>query len=156
MRTHDSQRLEQAIASAARFASENQASIERLSWIAQIMTVWASGYLEASCRETVLRYARASSSPGVFNYVGHQLKYFRSPKTNEMLDLIALFDRTVADKLREFAQGQISASIDSIVTHRHALAHGRNAQVTVARINAYFADAQRFARKMRTLLLTNE
>ena len=152
MRASDSERLERAIADVLQFASRNKTSPEELSWIAQIMAVWASGYLEASCREALLAYAKTSSSPGVYRYVDHQLKFFRSPKTNDMLELIGLFDGGAAEDLREFADGQIKASIDSIVTYRHSLAHGRSAQVTVHRVRAYFDDAKRFTGRMRSLL----
>ena len=151
MRTTDSKRLEQSIQGVLQFARINKPSPEELSWIAQIMTVWASGYLEASCRETLLAYAKASSSPGVYRYVDRQLKFFRSPKTNEVLELIGLFDERAADELRQFADGRIKASIDSIVTYRHSVAHGRNAQVTVHRVRSYFDDVKLFTGKMRSL-----
>ena len=43
----DSQRLERAITGALRLARDSEFSSEHLSWFAQLMTVWASGCLEA-------------------------------------------------------------------------------------------------------------
>ena len=155
MRADDSKRLERAIRRALASARGRRFSTEQLSWLAQLMTVWASGYLEASCRETVLEYAEARSAPGVLNYVDHQMRFFRSPRTNQMIELVGLFDAGVASELREFADGRIGASIDSIVTTRHALAHGRDAQVTVAGVRRYFEDATKFIRKMQVLMASS-
>ena len=152
----DSQRLEQMIEGALDSAKETSKSpplsIEQLSWLAQLMTIWTSAYLETSCRETMVAYAKTRSAPGVLKYVDHQLQYFRSPRTKAMIRLVGWFDQRAADELETLSEGQIAASIDSIVTDRHALAHGRPARVTVHSVRSYFEDARRFTRKMHALM----
>ena len=40
-----------------------------LSWLAQLTTVWVSGYLESACREAVLAYTSKRANENVVNYV---------------------------------------------------------------------------------------
>lgn len=152
MRIQDSRRFERAIEGALRSVRAGSFSSEHLSWLAQLMIFWAYGYLEASCREAVLEYTSARSSASVVNYVDHQLKYFRNPRTHEIIALVRLFDGGAASKLQNFAQGSVGSSIDSIVATRHSLAHGRDAQVTVHTFRRYYDDARLFTKKMRSLM----
>ena len=148
----DRQRLENAIISAKGEVGGGGWSDETMAWLAQLMTIWASGYLEASCREVLLEYTRKRADHKVVDFVSHELNRFQSPKMNNILTLIRRFDAEAASQLGDFVEGEIKDSIDSIVGIRHQIAHGRSANISVGRITRYFDNAKKCTRKMAELL----
>jgi len=148
----DRQRLEKAIDSAWQEASGDRCADETKAWLAQLMTIWASGYLEVSCREVLLEYTRKRANANVLEFVSYELSRFQNPKTGNIDTLIRRFDPGAADQLDGFAEGEIKDSVNSIVGIRHQIAHGRSANISVGRITQYFDNAKKYTRKMADLL----
>lgn len=71
----------------------------------------------------------------------------------KILDLLRAMDNEAAEELKEFADGKITASVNSIVSNRNRIAHGRSTQITMSQIKGYYEDAQEFAKKMRKLFV---
>lgn len=147
MSFRDSQRLENAIDSARneapRLSDENQARL------AQLMTVLASGYLEATCREVLKAYAAQRADPSVVRYVSANLERFNSPKIDNILTLVGSFDPGRERDLKQFVEGpshgdenSVKESINSIVGLRNQIAHGRPIDVSIGRVARYFEDAK--------------
>ena len=122
-----------------------------LSRLAQLITVWASGYLESACREVVLAYTTKRADESVVNYVSHTLDRFANPSMDKIVRLLGAVDQDATDELKDFADGSVEASVDSIVSNRHRIAHGRSTQITMVQIRMYYSDARGLARKMREL-----
>ena len=116
------------------------------------MTIWASGYLEATCRDAVLAYTRNRAHPTVVNFVSRSLNRFRNPRMENILTLVRGIDDDIADDLDDYADGSIKESVNSIVGIRHLIAHGRSANISIGRVTQYFEDAKKLARKMEDLL----
>lgn len=152
MSYRDSKRLEQAIKSARDEAPTGMSDANR-AWLAQIMTIWASGYLEATCRSELAAYAsRKGGHPHVVNFAVRNIERFRNPKIDRILDLIRRFDKDLATRLEASVDDRIKESVNSIVGLRNQVAHGRSSDVTITRIGAHFENAQRFARKLKDVL----
>lgn len=152
MSFQDRQRLETAIDAARSKENLRQLSDENKARLAQLMTVWASGYLEATCREVLLAYTEKRAQPNVVNFVSQQLSRTPNPKMEKILQLIQEFDRDAANKLRDFTDGSIKDSVNSIVGLRNHIVHGRAQDISVGRITEYFDNAKKLARKMEELL----
>lgn len=149
----DTRRLRRAFDSAeiaCRNLREDQE--EDRARLAQLMTIWASGYLEAACRQIVSGYAERRATPGVVRLVNRQMQRFTNPKMDRILDLVRGFEREKADELEAFAGGEITESVNSIVGIRNDLAHGRRASVSVGRIVRHFERARRMTARMEKLL----
>lgn len=127
--------------------------METLAYLAQIVTVWVSGYLESACREVVLDYTKRRADENIVSYVSHTLKRFSNPRMDRILELLRAMDAAAADRLKRFADGQITASVNSIVSNRNRIAHGRSTQITLLQVKVYDQDAQQFAKKMRKLFV---
>lgn len=149
----DSHRLETAFDDMERDLVSLELSEHNRSQVAQLLTVWASAYLEATCREVMTTYTLRRAEPSVVAYVMSQLDRFRIPKAENMVNLVRAFDKDAARQLEGFCRGQIKESINSIVGNRHLIAHGRTTKISMAEIMRYFQDAKRFADKMRSVLL---
>ena len=121
--------------------------------MAQLMTIWASGYLETTCRALVLEYTRQRAEPNIVNYVSASVERFQNPKMEKISALIRMFDGEAADRIDEFAEGRIKESVNSIVGVRHQIAHGKSATISVAMITQHFENARRLVQKMRELVL---
>ena len=154
MSFRDSQRLEVAFDTLREEAENLSLSDKNTAQLAQLMTVWASAYLEAACREIMMSYTRKRAETGVASFVTYHLNQFRNPKTEKILTLIRSFDEAKARQLEEFAGVQIKNSIDSIVDNRHRIAHGRMTGISIVQIVRYFADAREFTKKIESLFAT--
>ena len=145
----DAQFLEMSINStykeALELADENQ------SRLAQLMTIWISGYLEVTCRNVLLKYTERKSDKAVARFVGQRLRRIRSPNTEEILSLVRSFDEDRADELKEFFQGRIKESVDGVVALRNQIAHGKSANTTIANVKTQFEDSKRLAGKLKEL-----
>ena len=152
MSFRDSKRLETAIDSARDEAASPQLSEENKARLAQLMTVWASGYLEAVCRDAVLAYTKNRAHPTVVNFVSRSLSRFQNPRMENILTLVRGIDGDIADDLGNYADDSIKESVNSIVGIRHRIAHGHSANISVGQVTQYFEDAKKLARKMEDLL----
>lgn len=152
MSFQDRKRLETAIDAARDEADLPQLSDENKARFAQLMTILASGYLEAVCRDVMLAYTGKRAHQNIVNFVSRKLSRTPNPKMENILQLIREFDQNVANKLEEFTDGTIKDSVNSIVAIRNQIVHGRSASISVGRITQYFQDTKKLARKMEELL----
>ena len=152
MSFQDSKRLETAIESARNDAVSSQLSEANRVRLAQIMTIWASGYLEAMCRAAVLEYTRKRAQPKVVHFVSQSLDRLPNPSMDNILNLVRRLDSEVASDLDSFVDDSIKESVNSIVGLRNRIAHGRFANISIGQITEYFDNARKFARKMEELL----
>lgn len=148
----ETKQLENAIDAARSEANLRQLSDENKARLAQLMTVWASGYLEATCREVLLAYTKKRAQPNIVNFVSQKLSRTPSPKMENILQLIQEFDLSAANELKSFTDDSIKDSVNSIVGLRNRIVHGQSQDVSVGRITQYFDNAKKLARKMEELL----
>ncbi len=118
------------------------------SRLAQLVAIWASGYLESTVREVVLEYVRGKAHPKIVNYVSSTLDRFANPRMEKILELVGRIDPDASKELGKFAEGEIQASVNSIVSQRHRIAHGRPSQLSMAQIEDYFRSARRLCGKL--------
>ena len=147
----DRARLESSINQAYELVTTQEVSVQNQAWIAQIMTIWVSGYIEATCKDILNEFSKNGSNPKVFNYVNWHLNRFQNPKMERILELVSQFDDDLAIVLREFSDGPIKESVNSVVGVRHRIAHGNSANISVGRIMGYFKYVKRLANKLEEL-----
>lgn len=149
MSARDARILETSIDStyeeALGLADENQFRL------AQLMTIWVSGYLEVTCRDVLLTYTERKSDEAVTRFVNQNLQRMRNPNTEQILSLVRSFDNDRANELKEFFQGRIKESVDGVVALRNQIAHGGFAYTTIAKVKAQFDDSRELAGKLREL-----
>ena len=113
--------------------------------------MWASGYLESTCREVVLGYASRRADENVCELCQPYTRSVLESKMDKILELLHGVDQDATDELRIFADGRIEASVNSIVSNRHRIAHGRSSQITMVQVKGYYEDARQLAKKMKEL-----
>lgn len=130
-------RLRSVIARAGHAAALRDIEVQA-HW-ARYCCVLVAGFLEESIRHLFGTYAKKNSHHRVNRYVGTQLKWTQNPKTQVLLDLAGCFDPAWQTNLTKFvdSNGRRDA-IDSIMSNRHLIAHGRDSAITIARVDLYF------------------
>jgi hypothetical protein len=104
------------------------------------LCILSAGFLETALRELYADRARRCASPDVSSFVARVLERFQNPKADRFLEVARMFDRNWAENLEAFLEeddGHRKNAVDSIMSNRHLIAHGRSATITVARVREY-------------------
>lgn len=125
---------------------------ELLAHWARYLCILVSGLLEVSIRSVYSEYVKARAAPYVANYVETQLRSFQNPKCEKIFQLIGSFNPEWVHKLNELIDEQVRLAVDSIVTNRHQIAHGRSVGITLSQIQTYYREALRLIEAIESLL----
>ncbi len=130
------ERIERLVLSAAVACDKN---IEIQSEWARYICVLSAGFVESSCREFYKSFCKPQCSPAVYRYIARDLDAIQNPKSSRLVEVARVFDETWGAKLEAFLQAEGRAdAIDSIMSNRHLIAHGRSSGISLARIAGYF------------------
>jgi hypothetical protein len=129
------QRLDWLIKEASKFQGDQ---LELQAHWARYLCVLAAGFLENALSEVYSRYAKASANAQVANYVEAMLGKIQNPKSRKFLDTARSFDRSWEESLETFIEtdGRKEA-IDAIMANRHLIAHGKDANISLVRVEEY-------------------
>lgn len=136
-------RLDQAIEIAR---SINDPEVQ--AHFSRYLCVMASGYLEAACRDIVTRHCSKRASPDLQRYIGKQLDRFQNPKIDRIFDLAGAFGDEKRKALETLDESWHDA-VNSIVSNKNNIAHGRDSQISFGGLLAYLGLANRLLGKMR-------
>lgn len=125
----------------ALIAQTQQASsgdIEIQSHWAKYICVLSAGFLENALPELYTEYAQKSASSAVTSYVRTSISKIQNPKTARFIETAGAFKKEWEEELRAFAddEGRKDA-VDSIMSNRHRIAHGKSSDLSMARIEDY-------------------
>lgn len=117
--------------------------MELQSHFARYLCVLSSGYLETSVRAILGEYAVTSSSPNVGRFVASRLKRIQNPNMTQILDVIGAFNPEWRNKMEAATEGALKAAVDSIVTNRNHIAHGKDVGIGYVTIKRYYERAKK-------------
>ena len=94
---------------------------------ARYLCVFTAGFIENALANVCSAYARSIASPEISNYVEATLRKIQNPKSQRFLETARAFNTDWDKSLSEFLDkyGRKEA-IDSIMTNRHLIAHGKD------------------------------
>lgn len=129
------QRLTWLLHQAKHFNSEQ---FELQAHWARYLCVLAAGFIENALADVYSTYARSSASPSISNYVEATLGKIHNPKSSRFLETARAFNADWEEALRDFLDidGRKEA-IDSIMTNRHLIAHGKDSGISLVRVSEY-------------------
>ena len=106
------------------------------------MCVLVAGFLENCLKELYGDRARRSASPEVASFVLRTLERIQNPNARRFVEVASAFStewgRDLESHLGE-DDGRRKGAVDSIMSNRHLIAHGKNTSVSVGRIREYLA-----------------
>ncbi len=121
---------------------------ELASSLARFACVLTSGYLEESVRTLVGGWCGDKALPHVHAYVGRQLDWFSNPKLGKLLELLSHFSATWRDEFEAVLTDEEKDAINSVVSNRHQIAHGRNVGLSPVPMRRYLGACKSAVRKL--------
>lgn len=130
------QRIEWLINQARSFDGDQ---LELQSHWARYLCVLVAGFLENAISEVYSSYVQKCSNEQVANYVEAVLGRIQNPKSQKFLETARSFNRDWELSLNDYIeQNGRKDAIDSVMTNRHLIAHGKDSGITLARLDQYF------------------
>jgi hypothetical protein len=117
--------------------------LETQADFAKYLCVLVSGYLEKAVAELLLEHARRCGGPTLQKYVEATTKKFTNANAEKLKSLLGSFDSDWRLALDVILIDELKDAVDSVVSLRHAIAHGNTATVTYHRINDYYERVQK-------------
>ena len=145
----DRKRIEHEIRTV--FCQAQSVGEELQASLARYACVLANGYLEASCRETLVAYSTVRADARVRRYVQKRLNLFSVPNVEKILQLVSDFDPDLRQRFEDELDDRLKDGINSIHAHRNNIAHGRQTSISVGQIRQYYSVAQEVIGKLRKL-----
>ncbi len=118
---------------------DNNISIEVISHWAKYLCVLCAGFLENSLAEVYSEYSSRTANDKVANFSKVSLEHINNPKTEKFVEITGSFDKEWRKKLEDFVdENGRKQAIDSIMSHRHRIAHGKDSDITMHRLSDYY------------------
>ena len=118
----------------------NDAIELRAHW-ARYLCVLVAGFLEQSLRSIYGEYANRTSAPNTASFVVRRLRGFRNANMQAILGLAASFNSGWHNDLKLATDGELRDAVDTIVSNRHLIAHGKDVGITFVGIKTYYERA---------------
>ena len=105
---------------------------------AKYICVLSAGLFENALPELYAEYAQGSANPAVALYVKTSISKIQNPKTARFIETAGAFKKEWEEELKAFAddEGRKDA-VDSIMSNRHRVAHGKSSDISMARVKDY-------------------
>jgi hypothetical protein len=140
--------FEARIENVLRRANEAGLDEELRSSLARYACVLTSGYLEEAVRIIVGGWCSNKSHAHVHAYVVRQLDWFSNPKLGKILEVLSHFTFSWHEGLEAVLTDEEKDAVNSVVTNRNQIAHGRNVGVSPVPMKRYFASCKSVVRKL--------
>lgn len=121
-------------------AKKQHADEETLSHWARYLCVLTSGYVEVALRSALREYVSALSHPNVVNYAESKLKGITNLNEESIYQLLGSFNPAWAELFRKRRSDAQKAALDSVVTNRNHIAHGRSVGLTLTPMAEYYRE----------------
>lgn len=114
-------------------------TIEMQAHWARYICVLSAGYVENVVRDIYGRYIRKNSySQAVIRYALSELDSVQNPRPEKLVKIAKAFDPSWGRDLEVYlSQNFRSDAVNSIMSNRHLIAHGRSSNITVGQTTTY-------------------
>ncbi len=117
-------------------------SLELQSHWAKYVCILSSGLIENSLKEVYSEFVKNASSQPVANYTCSILKKVQNPKATRFVETARMFKVEWANELECHMEEEGRAdAINSIMSNRHLIAHGKSSGITLTRVKEYLGKA---------------
>lgn len=104
------------------------------------LCVLVAGFAENTVREIYSSYIRKSSNPVVARFAVSSIERVQNPKAGRLVEVAGSFNLKWAQELEKFLEDNFRGdAVDSIMTNRHLIAHGKSSYITVASVDQYLS-----------------
>ncbi len=116
---------------------------EQVEW-SKYLCVLTAGFIEDSLRALILDYSKNNASLKIQRFVEKEISYVTNCKTERILEVLNKFDpkwtTTFETEIKNSSpiDKEVKDSIDSIVSNRHLIAHGKSVGLTYSKVKKYY------------------
>jgi hypothetical protein len=104
------------------------------------LCVLAAGFVENIVHLIYGSYIEKTSSPQTRRYATRTIDDIQNPKTDRLIRIATSFDKSWGNNLEIFLDVDFrKEAINTIMSNRHLIAHGKNSDITIARVDQYLA-----------------
>lgn len=101
------------------------------------LCVVSSGTLEECLRLHISEYARLKSPKYIAQFVAKKSRYLTNLTTEKLVGVLRDFDGTLADEINAYMDDRRRSSLNSIISLRHAVAHGKSPGLSFKQVMEY-------------------
>lgn len=125
-------------------------TLEMQAHWARYICILSAGFVENSVREIYGQYVKKHSySAAVIKYSVAQLDGVQNPRPERLVKIASAFDPQWGRDLQKYMDDEyLGASINTIMTNRHLIAHGRSSNITVGQISFHLGKAVEISKFM--------
>lgn len=136
----------------ARASKIDTGEIELRADFARHLCVLVSGFIDQTVKIYTVEYVRKRSSETVANHVSQSIVNLTNLKPQKLINHLLSFDPKWKPELETLIAEERKAAVDSVITLRHGIVHGRPGDVTIARMNDYYAEVVKVMSGIRALM----
>jgi hypothetical protein len=112
--------------------------IEMQAHWAKYLCILSAGFLENALSEIYGNFVKNAASDPVANYAFSTLTKILNPKCSKFIEIASAFKAQWGEELELYVSDEgRKEALDSIMSNRHLIAHGKNSGITVARLREY-------------------
>ncbi|MCK4323380.1 MAG: hypothetical protein KAW89_02540 [Armatimonadetes bacterium] len=131
------QRLDHVFELAKRMVDDDELSAH----FAKYLCVLASGFIEVSVRAILEDYARRCSNSNVSSFVSKKLERYYNLNWKNILKLVGEFSPDWERRLEACTDPELQLGVDSIVSVKNQIAHGKDHGISYGQIKQYYKSA---------------
>ena len=103
----------------------------------------STGYIEIALRLIIQEHVKLKATTEISTYITKSTESIQNPKCEKLIKVIRGFSDTWGSKLEDYFTKNPEAknAIDSLMTNRHLIAHGRQYTISLGTVSKYFEKA---------------
>lgn len=120
-------------------AESTNSNLELQGHWGKYICILSAGFLENAISEIYIELTKNSSSPQVASFTTKMLQKINNPKASKFVETAYAFKKEWGEELEKYFKDnqKVKTAIDSIMTNRHLIAHGKTTTISVVRIKEY-------------------
>lgn len=121
--------------------------------LANYTCILIAGYLERALIDVIVIYCEKRATPQVAAFAAAQISRFQNPSSEKVIKILGAFGEPIQGRTVDALSDPTSSAIDSIVSNRNNLAHGRNATVTFTMLRGWDQQIRAFVSDLQQKVL---
>lgn len=126
-----------------RISNIDQNELELRADYSRYLCILVSGFLEQSVRSITANYARSRSQPQIADFVIEKTDRLTNLNCEKLTIHFSSLNKKWAETLEKILVNEAKDAINSVVSLRNLIAHGKAADITFARLSNYYAEIRK-------------
>jgi hypothetical protein len=112
--------------------------LEMLAHWGRYICVLVAGFVENIVRLSYTAYVQKTADTKTARFSASQIDDIQNPRSSKLIEVAGLFDSGWGSDLENFiGQNFRKEAVNSIMSNRHLIAHGRDSQITLSQVDQY-------------------